>query len=347
MRLIFVVPMLLLAAAPDCEARKRSPRQAAPAAVPAPLPVDTKTADRIFVGGDYERAVALYTDLLAHPRLPPAAKEAVHLNRGYSHLRLRRFDLAAADLRQAIALNPAGEEAAAALFAVQNRDLAAKAPEEPAAASPAITAPTWGPLARMPGLTWIASTTKPTSRLSYTWGRLGITMKFEGKDAAGYPIDGYYFIDPVRNVMSMSYTHRGKTTLSDIDVAAGQLTELPRKPKARERDVTALQSDGTFNLLKQKRKGKDWETVSVATLMPASAQMVAALDWPDAPDAVAAPEKKPSFLKSMLGAMKEGALAGFRDGMTQGTSDAAAYRVRQATGTKICRTVGGDIVKCP
>lgn len=336
---VFLLLLMLGSAAAD--AKKRTVRKAAPVSAPAP---DTGTADRLFVNGDYDGAIASYTALLAHPRFPAGLQETAFLNRGYAQLRLRRFDAAAADLRQAIALNPAGEEAAAALYAVQNRDAKA-APAGSDAPAPAT--PIWGALVRLPGRIWIASTTKPVMHLRYSWGRLGITLPFYGQDAQGHPIEGQYYIDPNGNGMKLSYFYRGKATLSDVDVTASALTVLPGEAKAREREVTTLQSDGTFNVLKQKRKGKEWETVSVGTLMPGTEQMVASLDWPDAPPVSAAAEKKPSFFKSMLSSMKEGALLGFRDGMAQGIGDATTYRVRQATGTKGCKLVTGEIVKCP
>jgi hypothetical protein len=89
-------------------------------------------------------------------------------------------------------------------------------------------------------------------------------------------------------------------------------------------------------------KAKAWQDASVATLVPASEQMIASLAFPEEP----VPDK-PSLFDGMLSAMKEGAVAGFRDGMQNGVQSATSYRVRQVTGTKECRTGAGEIVRCP
>ena len=104
-----------------------------------------------------------------------------------------------------------------------------------------------------------------------------------------------------------------------------------------------MQADGTFNILNQKAKGQGWDTLSVATLVPAGEKAIAALAWPDEP-----PPKRPSLVNSVLNSMKEGALEGFRDGMRDGVQDAVRHRVRKATATpQMCQTASGEIVKCP
>jgi tetratricopeptide (TPR) repeat protein len=325
----------LLLLAPEAEsAPRKKPRPAAVKAVPA-VP-DKTPANEAFVSGDYGKAAQLYAALLASPGLPAADKEAVHLARGYAYLRLNRRDEAAADLRQALALNPTGAEAARGIFALQNASAEAK---------PVGTAPTqvgWGSLARLPGRSWIATTTKAVSFVHYQWSRIGVSMTFTGKDAAGNRIEGEYFLDPAGDAIRMSLAYRGKASVSDVELSPTEFIAPAPGQKGRQRQVAQLQPDGTFNLLTQKPSGKAWQTLSTATFLPATEQMIAALGWPEEPQ----PSKR-SFLGGVVSALKEGALEGFRDGAREGFQDAVKYRVKQVTGTKECRTVAGEIVKCP
>ena len=331
MKTRFLMLLLLLSAGAD--AAKRRPLPARPQ--PAQAAPDKRPANEAFVSGDYERAVSLYTILLASPRLASADRETIYLNRGYSNLRLNRSSEAAADLRQALALNPAGAEAAAALHALQNRS--GSAPPLASAASVG-----WGPLTRLPGRHWIVSTTRPVSYMRYEWGRVGVSMIFAGKDSAGNRIEGRYFIDPESNGLRVSSTFRGKTNVAAVDLSPAEFTTAAPGRKKGQRQLAQLQADGTFNIVTQKPKGKDWETLSIATLVPASEQTVVALAWPDEP-----PPKRPSLMSGVLNSMKEGALEGLREGTRAGVQDAVQYRVRQITGTPMCQNVSGEIVKCP
>jgi hypothetical protein len=328
--------ILLLLVSANAHAAKRgttpSPGQ------PAQAAPDRRAAHEAFVSGDYQRAVLLYTALLASPRLPPADRETIYLNRGYSNLRLNRLDQAAADLRQATALNPTGTEAATGLHALQNR----RGNAAPASPAPSGIALGWGPLARLPGRHWIVSTTKPVSYMRYEWGRVGVSMVFAGKDWAGNRIEGQYFIDPATNVLRVSSSYRGKTNVVAVDLSSTEFTASAPGKRKGQRQVAQLQADGTFNILTQKPKDNGWETLSVATLVPATEQMVAALAWPDEP-----PPKQPSLMSSVLNSMKEGALEGLREGASAGIRDAVQFRVRQVTGTPMCQNVVGEIVKCP
>ncbi|MEA3061828.1 MAG: hypothetical protein QOJ94_1609 [Sphingomonadales bacterium] len=330
--------LLLLALSADAHATRRG---SAPAhAQPAQLAPDKRPANEAFVSGDYQRAVLLYSALLASPRLTPADREAIYLNRGYSHLRLNLPSEAVADFRQAMALNPTGAEAATGLHALQNRSSNATPPSS--SPTPSSVSVGWGPLARLAGRYWIVSTTKPVSYMRYEWGRVGVSMIFGGKDSVGNPLEGQYFIDPATNTIRVTSTYRGKTSVAAVDLSPTEFTTLAPDRKKGQRQVAQLQADGTFNIITQKPKGNGWETLSVATLVPATEQIVAALGWPDEP-----PPKRPSLMSSVLNSMKEGALEGLREGTSAGIHDAVRYRVRQITGTPECQNVSGEVVKCP
>jgi hypothetical protein len=241
------------------------------------------------------------------------------------------------DLRQAAALDPTDPDASNAVFALQNKALASA----PAASGPAAAASHgWGLLGRLPGRTWIFSAKKASMHVRYEWAKIGISMLFGGKDSKGNRIEGHYFIDPGRNAIRATYAYKGKIVTSEIEVAPDRFVErLPAKPSQRE--TTQVRSDGALAVTTEKMKSKSWDVVSTQSMLPASEEMIASLSWPEVA------EPKVSFGKSVLSSLKEGALAGFRDGMTQGMTDATAYRVRQVTDTKQCRNIAGDLVKCP
>ena len=315
---------------PKVPLRKQVSRQVV---LPAP---DPTVAHAAFIRGDYPQAVSLYSKVLASAALPSVQRSAMLTGRGYAYLRMNRDAEAAADLRQAVALDPKDEDASDALFVLQN-----KVASQPAAAPPADAANGWGLLARLPGRSWIQSGKKAALHIRYEWVKIGVSMQFGGKDARGNRIEGRYFIDPGRNAIRATYTHKGKVLTSDLEVASDQLIETVGG-KASARQVITAQSDGSFKISTQKMKAKAWQDASVATLVPASEQMIASLAFPEEP----VPDK-PSLFDGMLSAMKEGAVAGFRDGMQNGVQSATSYRVRQVTGTKECRTGAGEIVRCP
>jgi hypothetical protein len=316
-----------LALAPATHAR----HQARPAAITAAAPPSQSAANDALVRGDYPQAVALFSSLLAYPRFSTDERAGLFVSRGFANLRLNRRTEATADLRQAVALNAADEDASNALYALQN--------SAPSTLPPATAG--WGPIARLPGRSWLLTKGKPALTLRYAWKRVGVSMMFAGKDASGNPLEGQYFIDPMKNAIRVSYLHKGKTFVSDLDVAPQAFTEVGTGPKAGQREITELQGDGSFNIVTQKMKGKAWQTVSTAVLVPTSDQMIASLGWPDAP------VKTESFLHGILRSMKEGAIAGAAEGTKQGITDAVGYRVRQVTGTPQCRDPGGNLVKCP
>jgi hypothetical protein len=341
MKTRFLVVLLLLSADAHAARRGTPPARGQPThSQPAQAAPDKRAANEAFVSGDYQRAVLLYTALLASPRLAPADRETIYLNRGYSNLRLNRPGEAAADLRQAMTLNPTGPEAATGLHALQNRSSNAAPPSS--SPVPSAISVGWGPLARLAGRPWIVSTTKPVSYMRYEWGRVGVSMIFGGKDSVGNRLEGQYFLDPATNAIRVSSTYRGKTNVAAVDMSSSEFTTSAPGRKNGQRQVAQLQADGTFNIVTQKPKGNGWETISVATLVPATEQMVAALAWPDEP-----PPKRPSLMSSVLNSMKEGALEGLREGTSAGIQDAVQYRVRQITGTPKCQNVSGEIVKCP
>jgi tetratricopeptide (TPR) repeat protein len=296
---------------------------------------DPTAAHAAFIRGDYPQALSLYAKVLASPALPPAQRSALLTSRGYAHLRMNRNAEAAADFRNAIALDPKDEDASDALFVLQNKAAS------PATAPPPEASNGWGLLARLPGRYWIQSEKKATLHLRYEWAKIGVAMQFAGKDLRGNRIEGKYFIDPGRNMIRVMYTHKGKILSADLSINGDQVIETV-PGKAGKRQVINTQTDGSFTIVTQKMNSKKWQDSSTVILSPASEQMIASLAWPDEP----LPDKS-SFFGGMLSAMKEGALAGFRDGMQDGVQSATSYRVRQATGTKECKTITGEIVKCP
>jgi hypothetical protein len=243
---------------------------------------------------------------------------------------------AAADLRQAVALDPSDADAANALAVLQNRVALRKV----SGATGAQAAYGWGLLARLPGRRWILSGKRAVMHVRFEWAKVGISMAFGGKDAKGNRIEGQYSVDPGLNAIRATYTYRGKVVLSQIEATPDRFVETV-PAKSGERQVTQIQSDGNLLVTIEKMKSKAWQTASRQTLVPASEDMIASLNWPE----VAEPRE--SFGKGLVRSLKEGALAGFRDGMTQGLTEATAYRVRQVTDTKQCKTIAGEIVKCP
>jgi hypothetical protein len=319
--------LVFLALAPVTHAR----HSVRPAVVSPAAPPSQAAANDALIRGDYPQAVALFSSLLAYPRFSTEDKAGLYVSRGFANLRLNRRTEAIADLRQAVALNPADEDASNALYALQNSPSSSLTPATAG----------WGPIARLPGRSWLLTKGKPTLTLRYAWKRVGVSMMFAGKDASGNPLEGQYFIDPMKNAIRASYLHKGKTYVSDLEIAPQAFTEIGTGPKAAQREITELQGDGSFNIVTQKMKGKAWQTVSTAVLVPTSDQMIASLGWPDAP------VKTESFLHGILRSMKEGAIAGASEGTKQGITDATSYRVRQVTGTPQCRDPGGNPVKCP
>ena len=77
--------LVLLILSADAHAARRG--SSPPRGIPAQPGLDKRSADEAFVIGNYPRAVLLYTALLASPRLTPADRETIYLNRGYSNLR--------------------------------------------------------------------------------------------------------------------------------------------------------------------------------------------------------------------------------------------------------------------
>ena len=294
--------------------------------------VNFTAANEAFVQGDYARAVALYTALLARKGLSSSDKETIYLNRGYSYLNLQRPSEATADLHQALILHPKDEEAAAGLSSINNH--AAGAPD----AADADSATAWGPLARLPGKYWVEATVKPVLYLRFEWARVGISMLFAGKDLNGNRIEGQYFLDPATRTLRATTAYRGKTKVTDLSAVATEVTETGDK---RQRQVMQLDRDGTFNILDQKPNGKIWKTMSISTFTPTSSQVIASLGWPDQE-----PERH-SFLKEIGASLKGGALEGFHDGMRDGVHDAVQDRVRRITGTRMCSDVSGQAVACP
>jgi tetratricopeptide (TPR) repeat protein len=305
-------------------------RQTAPAPIAVP---DPGAANAAFIRGDYLQATSLYSTLLASAGLRQPQKELAYLSRGYANLRLNRVTEATADLRQAVALDPADPEATNALFVAQNRGTTTIASPSPGSG--------WGPLVRLPGRNWIVAKDKAVFTYRFEWAKVGIVMVFAGKDPKGNRIEGSYLLDPARDVIHANYTYRGKAVVSEIETASDHFTETGTGPKSHERQVTKVQPDGTFVVTTERLKGKGWEAASTSTLLPASEQMIASLGWPDQP------VQEESFLHGILRNMKEGALAGFKEGTQAGLTEAVQYRVHQITGTPNCRTVNGEIVKCP
>lgn len=327
--------LILLLLASEAEARKRvQPRTARPAAV-APAP-DPATAHTAFIRGDYVQATALYSRVLASPRLTTAQRAPILVNRGYAYLRMNRDAEATADLRQAVTLDPSDADATNALSVLQSRAALGKA----AAATGAQGVYGWGLLSRLPGRSWILSGKKALMHVRFEWVKIGISMAFGGKDAKGNRIEGQYFIDPGRNAIRATYTYRGKVMVADLEVAPDRFVETASREPS-EREVTQVQSDGSLVVTTEKKKSNSWQVASHRTLVPASEDMIATLNWPEMA------EPRESFGKGLLRSLKEGALAGFRDGMTQGLTEATAYRVRQVTDTKECKTLTGEIVQCP
>jgi hypothetical protein len=337
-RALLAILLIFLCSEADAAKPKKTARKA-PIAVkePAVAAVDPAVAHSAFVQGNYAQAVHLYSSILASPRLTPTARAQFLLNRGFAHIRMNRSAEALIDLRQAAALDPSDVEASNAVVVLQNKALA---PALLASGPTPATSPGWGLLGRLPGRNWVFSTKKATMHVRYEWEKIGISMIFGGKDSKGHRIEGRYFIDPGQNAIRATYAYKGKIVTSDIDVAIDRFVEtLPGK--SNERETTAVRSDGALSVTTEKMKSKAWEVVSTQSMVPASEEMIASLSWPEVA------EPKISFGKSLLSSLKEGAISGFRDGMTQGTADAAAYRVRQVTDTKQCKTLGGEVVKCP
>jgi hypothetical protein len=297
---------------------------------------DPATGHAALVRGDYSQAIGLYSHLLSSSGLSPTQRQSIHVSRAYAFLGMNRKAEATTDLRRAVALNPADTDAADALVALET-----SGPSKDGAVTLNPSRPQgWGLLSRLPGKNWILTNKKASLYLRYEWSAVGIRMLFGGRDPRGNRIEGQYFVDPGTNMIRSTYTYRGRVISSSINVTADQFIEsISGKPG--EREVTEAQADGTLKVLTEKLKGATWKEASVAAFVPASDQMVATLNWPEE----ATP--KESFGRGLLKSLKEGALAGFKEGTANGLNDAVQYRVRQVTDTKQCENLSGEIVKCP
>lgn len=320
------------------------PKHRAPASSPTVAPaVDGAAANEAFIRGDYARAVELYTSILSNGSLKKEDREGSLVNRGYAYIKIGRAQEAVADLRQALTLDPNDCQASSALFQIQNGKMGAASPQM-AANGTAPAGVGWGPLARLPGRYWIVSTVKPIMYVRYEWAKVGISIIYAGHDALGNCIEGQYFLDPVTNAIRSNSTYRKRQTVASVEVAPDSYTETGKGGSGPEKQITALQSDGTFTIATQKPKGKDWQTISVATFMPASEEIIRSLGWPtDAPE-------RPSFWKGIGDSLKAGAIEGLHDGTRDGIHDAVQDRVRKVTHTTqpvMCQTVYGTLVPCP
>jgi hypothetical protein len=333
MKRIIISTLAVILAAAHPAHRATGPHH--PSAPPMPTP-DLRPANEAFVRGDYSQAIAIYSATLASPNLSLGQRESIFVGRGYANLRLGHLTEATTDLRQAIALDPADDEASKGLYALQNRSGAPLLPSTAATSNAG-----WGPIARLAGRSWILATSKPVQSLRFEWKRVGISMLFAGKDAAGNRIEGQYFVDPSTGTMRGSYFYRGKLTTSDLYIAPSQYIVTGVPSKSGQRQIAQIQGDSSFNIVTQRARGKEWETVSTSVLVPASDEMIASLGWPDQP------AHQESLLHGILRSMKEGAIAGFKEGTQTGISEAVQYRVHQITGTPACRSVSGEIIKCP
>ncbi len=90
-----MVALLIMASAPSGADRRRSP-----------APINAAAANQAFVDGDYARAITLYSALLNRRGVNNAERENLLIGRGYAYMNLNRPSEAAADLRQALILNP-------------------------------------------------------------------------------------------------------------------------------------------------------------------------------------------------------------------------------------------------
>jgi len=327
--------LVFVAFSANAAKRKASP----PTVKPLTLPSQSD-ANEAFTRSNHARAITLYTALLASKTLSQDQRANIYVNRGFSNIALNRSENAIADLKEALQLNPNDIEAANALSVVQG-SAQSSFPAEKTAATAAQT-PAWGPLVKLPGHFWMMSITKPIAYVRYEWVRVGISMMYAGKDVAGNRIEGQYFLDPATSTVRGNTTYRGKVALGELSVGENQFTETGKDSKGALRQISQLQIDGTFNVINQRYKRKEWQSASIATLSQISAQMVDALGWPSEPPV------KQSLWKGIGQSLKAGAIAGFHDGMRDGVHDVVQDRVRRVGGVRrSCRTISGDVVPCP
>ena len=317
----------------------RPPRTKLTSATPAPSPISLTTqrqrANDLFIKGDFASAAPIYAALATRVDLINEERATFLVSRGYCLIRLSRKAEAQEELRKALGLNPADPDASQILFHLQNATSLASTQTVPP--DPAMG---WGPLASLAGRHWILSSGRPTMQLHYEWARVGINLVFAGRDAQGNRVEGQYSFDPLSGSIRQTSVYRGRATITNVTVGADNFIEAV-SAKRNERQIVQTQGDGSFQVTSQKLQGSGWQNGTVSTLLPASSQMVAALQWP-----AEAPQKQ-SFWHGIVESLKGGALEGLKEGTSAGIHDAAQYRIRQITGTRTCKTVTGEVVTCP
>jgi tetratricopeptide (TPR) repeat protein len=186
-------------------------RRAAPA-------LNYEAANDAYLGGDYARAVTLYTAIISSGRVPSSRLGGLYFNRGLSLASLNRIDEAGSDLRQAIQLDPKDKDARELLAS-----LSAGLPARPTGAKSI-----WGPLMRLPGKIWLISTAAPVAYYRVEWARIGVSMVFAGKARDGRGIEGQIFLDPKTQTIRETVLTGGKALTADVAVADTEFTEAGR-----------------------------------------------------------------------------------------------------------------------
>jgi tetratricopeptide (TPR) repeat protein len=142
--------------------------------------------------GDFDKAIALFTRALNSGQLTGDDKEFAYLNRGKAYAAKHNYVKAVADLKQAVRINPADDDAKAALAEAQaSRATGSALPSRPSRG--------WGALASLAGRYFWMNTSgqKPNqSFVAYDWSVPQQILHFTIRSKDDVAAVGQYRLDP-------------------------------------------------------------------------------------------------------------------------------------------------------
>jgi tetratricopeptide (TPR) repeat protein len=230
---------------------------------------------------DYNEAIRQFTLALKAGDLAPDDQELAYLNRGKAHLAKGEYQLASADLRQAIKLRPDDAEAKDALQVA----LAGPPKPEPKVQPAHGRHPSqhaknpWGVLAILPGDYWMEMDAKPEYYLHYQWETPGKSLAFSGLDHSGNPIAGRYQLDPATPGITGLTAYRKSATATTVEISGNDFAETGDQDGTTIRHVYQQTSALAFQVTTQTYMGGAWKTTKTANFVQVTPAIVQALGW--------------------------------------------------------------------
>lgn len=293
-------------------------------AVPVADPIQLGAAGLAALDrGAYQEAVGLFTRILAARHLKADDRELAYLKRGEAKIALGMPAAGEADLRAALKIHPEDAEAQRFLeIAESARPSPTSDPSSGRAAasrSQRLRA-AWGAMAQLPGRTWLEIDGKPLIYFQYEWERPFEILTVTGMDRSGKLFAGRYQLDEATSQISAIESYKGQVTAAQIQATADGFTEDAQTPSPQSRATFQVSGPGAFQVTRATFRGGKWSEGKPIQLMEVNQALVASLGWSQA-----APT--PSVWSGLMTSLKEGALAGFRDGVHDGVHDATQCRI--------------------